>query len=83
MQDCLDVRKGRTRLSLVADCISRGFFLEEGFAQELERVTKKIQSAESQQIPEGVLTFGEIASCREGVPEFLNKTVVVNLLHDA
>ena len=80
--DCLGSQKGRIRLSLIADCISRVIFLENNFSEELEAVNKRIQSADKNQSPLGVLTLGEIASYGEGFLEFFNKTIVVGTFYE-
>ena len=80
--DCLGSQKGRIRLSLIADCISRVIFLEDNFSEELEAVNKRIQSADKNQSPLGVLTLGEIASYGEGFLEFFNKTIVVGTFYE-
>jgi hypothetical protein len=73
----------KVRSCLIFDCVSRGFFLEDGFAHELETIHRGIQAFAPTLVPEGALSIGEIASVGEGYVDFLNKTVVVGVLYDA
>jgi len=72
---------GKVKNTLIIDCISRVLFLEDDFSKELIEVKKAIKSIDSNIIPEGVLTLGEISS-QEGYLEFYNKTIVIGLLYE-
>ncbi|MCB9593274.1 MAG: FIST C-terminal domain-containing protein [Sandaracinaceae bacterium] len=63
-----------SRLSLVADCVSRAIFLEDRFAEELEAMDAARGDGASQI---GMLTLGEISSQGNGYLELFNKTAVV------
>lgn len=61
---------------LVVDCISRTLFLEDDFYRELNELQQ------TNTIPTGVLSLGEIASFGAGALEFFNKTIVLGQLQD-
>ena len=70
------------RHSLIVDCISRVLFLEEDFDKELAEVRQNITLSGCTNVPEGILTLGEISSDGQGVLEFYNKTIVVGMLYE-
>jgi hypothetical protein len=80
--ECQPAKGRKARACLIFDCVSRGFFLEDGFARELETVQHGIQAFAPSLVPEGALSVGEISSPGEGYVDFLNKTVVVGVLYD-
>ncbi|NVB36213.1 FIST C-terminal domain-containing protein [Pseudenhygromyxa sp. WMMC2535] len=66
---------------LIADCISRVFFLGERFAAELEAITRGLGPLAQRCPPLGVATLGEISSRGDGYIELFNKTCVIATLH--
>lgn len=66
---------------LVFDCISRTLFLADHFSWELAVMSEEIQAINESLVPVGALSIGEIASYGREYLEFLNKTVVVGMLH--
>jgi hypothetical protein len=72
----------KIRCCLVIDCISRVLFLKDDFTEELATVQTGISSISTDIIPEGILTLGEIASYGAGIPEFLNKSIVVGAFYE-
>ncbi len=81
-QDALENVGGKADDVLIFDCISRAIFLDKQFQQELDAVTGLAAAAGVSAPPSGMLTLGEIASSRTGIPDFLNKTIVVGAFHD-
>ncbi len=65
---------------LIADCISRVLFLEDGFPRELSAIERGLGPLAARVPPVGVLTLGEISSRGDGYLEFFNKTCVVATL---
>ena len=82
VDDCQNISGAQVSHCLVADCISRVLFLEDDFSQELSTVKNKMLSIHNTNIPEGMLTLGEISSIDEGFIEFLNKTIVTGILYE-
>jgi hypothetical protein len=69
-------RDGAVSDVLIFDCISRSMFLDKGFQEELDRVSRVFEG-----LPLfGALTLGEIASNGSMSIEFHNKTCVVAAL---
>ena len=64
----------------VVDCISRVIFLQDDFEKELGAIAKRVGAVNSELVPYGVLSLGEISSYGDGLLEFFNKTVVVGIL---
>lgn len=62
-------------LLFLSDCISRAMFLEERFEEELQNIQAKMKYP-----VEGALSFGEIASKRNGELAIHNKSTVLGLL---
>lgn len=62
-------------LLFLSDCISRAMFLEERFEEELQNIQAKMKYP-----VEGALSFGEIASKRNGELVIHNKSTVLGLL---
>jgi len=63
-------------LCLHFHCVSRRFYLNDGFSRELEVVREMAESrGGADQV--GALTVGEIATSERGHVEFLNKSVVI------
>ncbi len=79
--DCFVGSNPGIRDFLVADCISRVIFLEDGFERELATVQSRIDRRVPGVVLEGVLTLGEISSYGEGSIEFFNKTIVTSAFH--
>ena len=67
-------------LVLLMDCISRQLFLSERFDEELAAVEASLARRMRHDAAMGALTLGEVASMRDGMPAFHNKTVVVAAL---
>ena len=67
-------------LCLVADCISRAIFLQDGFVEELAALMAPFADDPKPPMMVGALTLGEISSQGLGYLEFFNKTAVVALL---
>lgn len=80
--DCKDIKGKRIHCSLIFDCVSRFFVLGDDFARELEIAAQMLSTIDSKDIPEGVLTIGEISSYGEGYLEFFNKTIVIGVLYE-
>jgi hypothetical protein len=71
------------RQCLLADCVSRGMFLGQGFSEELEAIVDGLGGGSAEGChPVGMLTLGEISSHGEGYLEFFNKTSVVAVVHE-
>jgi len=70
------------RHCLLADCASRGLFLEDRFEEELAQISEGLGSGAGGCKPVGMLTLGEISSHGEGYLEFFNKTSVVAVVHE-
>jgi len=68
--------------TLVVDCISRALFLEEEFPRELKQLSHGSVDQNTEAVPQGVLSLGEISSYGGGVLEFYNKTLVVGVLYN-
>ncbi len=81
-EDCRIPEGRRISHCLVADCISRALLLENDYPEELKAISRGIQPADSEEIPEGVLTLGEISSFGERYLEYLNLTAVVTVLYE-
>ena len=81
-QDCADATPIHTRAAFVVDCISRTLFLDEEFTEELNAVQECLRPVTNDVEMHGILTLGEISSLGRGYVEFLNKTIVVAVLHD-
>ena len=79
--DALEGVAGKADDVLIFDCISRAIFLDQQFQQELDAVTELARAAGVAAPPSGMLTLGEIASSETGIPDFLNKTIVVGAFH--
>jgi hypothetical protein len=73
---------GGIRHCLLADCVSRGLFLEGRFADELTAIEDGLGGPSGPCKPVGMLTLGEISSHGEGYLEFFNKTSVVAVVHE-
>lgn len=69
---------GPVHSALVIDCISRTLFLQERLDEELQAICSHLPSEAR---AEGALTLGEIGSRGESIVEWMNKTVVVGVLH--
>ena len=67
--------------TFIVDCISRTLFLEENFSKELEAISKHLDNENSEAIPQGILSLGEISSSGKGLLEFYNKTLVIGAFH--
>lgn len=64
-------------MNLTIDCISRGLFLKEDFAKELEAIKANTDTS----LPiVGALVLGEIANSGEGYLEFYNKTTAIAVI---
>ncbi|MCD4774436.1 MAG: FIST C-terminal domain-containing protein [Candidatus Aegiribacteria sp.] len=81
-EDCRVPEGRRICHYLISDCISRALLLENDYPEELKAIIGGIQSADSEEIPEGVLTLGEISSLGERYLEYLNLTTVVMVLYE-
>lgn len=81
-EDCRIPEDRRICLCIVADCISRALLLESRFPEELKAISRGIQPACSDEIPEGILTLGEISSLGERYLEYLNLTTVVAVMYE-
>lgn len=81
-RDCAEVAPINARTAFVVDCISRTLFLDEEFRDELAIVKDSLQPLSNELETQGILTLGEISSLGRGFVEFLNKTIVVAVLHD-
>lgn len=68
--------------TLVVDCISRALFLEKEFPSELKQLSHGRIDQNTEALPQGVLSLGEISSYGGGVLEFYNKTLVVGVLYN-
>jgi hypothetical protein len=66
-------KRQKPQNAFVFDCVSRSIFLGSEFLKELGMISKVLDRADCL----GALTLGEIASDGHGVPEFLNKTLVI------
>ena len=82
IESCRHPDGRKIRCCLVIDCISRVLFLEDDFTEELATVQAGIGSISADIIPEGILTLGEISSYGAGIPEFLNKSIVVGAFYE-
>ena len=78
----LDGCGGTAREALVADCVSRALYHGDRFREEIGAAEGELKQALPGVVPEGMLTIGEVASIADGSLAFLNKTIVVSLLHD-
>ena len=81
-EDCRGPSGRRICHCLVSDCISRALLLENEYPEELRAINRGVQSADNEEIPEGVLTLGEISSLGERYLEYLNLTTVVMVLYE-
>ncbi|MBL7827952.1 MAG: FIST C-terminal domain-containing protein [Saprospiraceae bacterium] len=63
--------------TFVVDCVTRAFYLNERFDEELELVHQALHITRPAQEPFGVLSLGEISSNGGGVLELFNKTIVI------
>lgn len=81
-EDCRIPENRRIRHCIVADCISRALLLEDEYSEELKAISRGILSTGSKEIPEGVLTLGEISSLGERYLEYLNLTTVVMVMYE-
>lgn len=67
--------------TIIIDCISRTLFLEEEFPKELKAISEAMPiSNETESLPQGILSLGEISSSQNGYLEFYNKTLVIGVL---
>ena len=66
--------------TLVIDCITRALFLGNDFKEELLAMQRPLPETNSETIPQGILSLGEISSDETGALEFHNKTIVVGLM---
>lgn len=73
---------GAAKEVLVADCVSRALYHGDRFRDEILAAEGTLEEALPHVVPEGMLTVGEVASFADGSLAFLNKTVVVGLLHE-
>jgi hypothetical protein len=81
-EDCRAPEGRKIRHCLVFDCISRALLLANEYTDELKAIIRGIQSADNKEIPEGILTLGEISSLGERYLEYLNLTTVVMVLYE-
>ncbi len=81
-EDCRIPSGRRICHCLISDCISRWLLLEDEYSDELKAINRGVQSADNGEIPEGVLTLGEISSLGERYLEYLNLTTVVMVLYE-
>ena len=81
-EDCRVPSGRRICHCLISDCISRFLLLEDEYSDELKAINHVVQSADNGEIPEGVLTLGEISSLGERYLEYLNLTTVVMVLYE-
>ncbi len=81
VRDSYPPEKNNNSTALIFDCISRTLFLSDDFSKELAVMSKEIKAIDNNLIPVGALTIGEIASYGREYLEFLNKTIVVGMLH--
>ncbi len=81
-EDCRVPSGRRICHCLVSDCISRALLLENEYPEELKAINRGVQPADDEEIPEGVLTLGEISSLGERYLEYLNLTTVVMVLYE-
>jgi len=75
-QECASKAPEKYR-PLLFDCISRAMFLEEQFEEELQNIQAKMKYP-----VEGVLSFGEIASKRNGELVIHNKSTILGILEE-
>lgn len=78
---CIPIGK-KARHCLLADCISRSLLLENDFKEELEAIRGGIHDLAEDEVPEGILTLGEISSYGEKFLEFHNLTTVVMVMYE-
>ncbi|WP_406662258.1 FIST N-terminal domain-containing protein [Methanolobus sp. ZRKC3] len=71
-----------SRNDLIIECISRKMILKDEMNMELESINDILVSVDEKNIPEGVVSLGEISSYGEGVLEYFNETVVIGRFHD-
>lgn len=81
-EDCRIPEGRRICHCLVSDCISRALLLDNEYSEELKAISRGVQPADSEEIPEGALTLGEISSFGERYLEYLNLTTVVMVLYE-
>ena len=81
-EDCRVPEGRRICHCLIFDCISRALLLDDEYPEELKAIIRGLRSAENREIPEGVLTLGEISSLGERFLEYLNLTTVVMALYE-
>lgn len=66
-------RRDKSKTRLLFDCVSRGFYLEEGIEDEVQAI--------QQQLPEsslfGAMSIGEITDTPRGAVHLLNKSMVI------
>jgi hypothetical protein len=74
--------RGSVTQALVADCVSRALYHGDRFSEEIRAAEAELAPALAGTAPEGMLTLGEVASFADGSLAFLNKTIVVGLLHE-
>ena len=70
------------RHCLIADCVSRVWFLEGRFQDEIDAIERGLGGGGERGALCGVLTLGEISSRGDQYLEFFNKTCVVAVLHE-
>ncbi|MFH0879102.1 MAG: FIST C-terminal domain-containing protein [Lentisphaerota bacterium] len=76
-RDCLIAHDFICGSVLVADCVSRRFYLNDRFKEELTAVAHVLRRHAPGAILEGMLTLGEISTHGKGYLDFFNKTLVV------
>lgn len=67
---------------LLADCVSRYFFLGDAYGEELAAVAE-VYEQHGLPSPEGVLSIGEVASSGRGLLEWYSWTVVSSVFYEA
>ncbi|WP_406657218.1 FIST C-terminal domain-containing protein [Methanolobus sp. ZRKC2] len=83
LEDCFTNNDIHAEYCLIIDCIGRALFLQDDFKEELLAISNGLKAHNSNLIPEGVLSLGEIASMGGNIVEFLNKTAVVGVFHES
>lgn len=83
LEDSLSVGDMDVNHCLVMDCLARSMFLDDDFNEEIRTIMKGFESRNIHVVPEGVLSLGEIASRKEGILEFFNKTIVIGVFHES
>ncbi|WP_321417111.1 FIST N-terminal domain-containing protein [uncultured Methanomethylovorans sp.] len=83
VEDSLSAGMINVNHCLVMDCVARSMFLKDDFIEEIRTIIKGFESRNIHVVPEGVLSLGEIASRKEGIIEFFNKTIAIGVFDES